>query len=131
MEEKTVLTLDELSERYGALEYYQPALHSAIMDDFGLTAANNTVKMLDDAAENGVDLMDLKRGCQVMYDAKAYFKDMLDDNDFGELDVYLEGIQDFNRKGYDNADNIFGEDDGIFDDPMDVSELVEYLKGVQ
>lgn len=130
MNKQTVLTLDELNEQYGDFNYIEENLQNFLQHDFDITVANNTMDLLQDYKERLVMLGQLRYGTDVLFDGKQAFKEQLDDNDFKELDLMLDVIQQFLNDMYDTNGCLFTYQDDIFDEPIKISEFVKRVKGL-
>ena len=128
MNEQTILTLDELNERYGDFNYIEENFISFLEHDFGTTVANDTINMLQGYKERLVSLGQLRYGTDVLFEGKQSFKEQLDDNDFRELDLMLDTIHQFVDDMYDTDDCLFTYQNDIFDEPIKISEFIDYVK---
>lgn len=128
MNEQTILTLDELNERYGDLNYIEENFTSFLEHDFGTMVANNTMDLLQDYKERLVMLGKLRYGTDVLLEGKQSFKEQLDDNDFSELEFYLDVIHQFVNDMYDTDGCLFTFEDNVNDEPIKISEFVKCIK---
>lgn len=128
MNEQTILTPDELNERYGDFNYIEENFISFLEHDFGTTVANNTIDMLQGYKERLVSLGQLRYGTDVLFESKQNLKEQLNNNDFSELEFYLDVIHQFVNDMYDTDGCLFTYEDNVNDEPIKISEFIKRAK---